>query len=93
MNPDQPGLSLNAIFNLASSLENAKKMKEIFSLAEISTELYPKNSRLHKEIGDMYLRIGDRSKAVEYYKKALAINPKYEDAKKRLAELESEKHE
>jgi len=93
MNPDQPGLSLNAIFNLASSLENAKKMKEIFSLAEISTELYPKNSRLHKEIGDMYLRKGDKAKAVEYYKKALTINPKYEDAKKRLAELEPEKHE
>ncbi len=93
MNPDQPRLSLNAIFNLASSLENAKKMKEVFSLAEISSELYPKNSRLHKEIGDMYLRIGDKVKAVEYYKKALAINPKYEEATKRLAELEKKKHE
>lgn len=93
MNPNQHGLSLNAIFNLASSLENAKKMKEIFSLAEISTELYPKDSRLHKEIGDMYLRIGNKIKAVEYYKKALAINPKYEDAKRRLVELEPEKYE
>jgi len=92
MNPNQPGLSLNAIFNLASSLENANKIKEIFSLAEISTELYPKNSRLHKEIGDMYLRLGNKVKAVAYYKKALAINPKYEEAKKRLAELETEKH-
>lgn len=88
MNPEHPSLSMNSIFNLASRLEQAKKMREVFALMEITTELYPKNARLYKEIGDMYLRIEQKEKAAEFYRKALAINPQYKEARQKLVELE-----
>ncbi len=66
-------------------------MKEIFALAEIALELYPKSAELHKEIGDIYLGAGQKEKALIYYKKALEFDPKLEEAKAKLEELEKEK--
>lgn len=91
LNPDHPRVSLNEFRYLGRRLENAKKMKEIFALAEIALELYPKNAELHKEIADIYLEAGQKEKARIYYKKALELDPKLEEAKKKLEELEKEK--
>lgn len=91
LNPYHPRVSLNEFRYLGRRLENAKKMKEIFALAEIALELYPKNAELHKEIADIYLEAGQKEKARIYYKKALELDPKLEEAKKKLEELEKEK--
>lgn len=91
MNPDHPSVSLDEIFRLERRLMSAKKIKEFFALAEIAAELYPKNARFHKGIADLYLQIGQEEKAIEFYKKALKINPKYEEAKERLETLAKEK--
>jgi CubicO group peptidase (beta-lactamase class C family) len=90
LNPDHPSVSLNEFRYLGRRLENAKKMKEIFALAEIALELYPKNAELHKEIGDIYLEAGQKEKAQIFYKKALELDPKLEEAKKKLEDLEKE---
>lgn len=91
MNPKHSSVSLNAFFGLGRKLMNAKKIKEFFSLAEIAAELYPKNARFHKGIADLYLQIGQKEKAIEFYKKALKINPEYKEAKERLEKLSKEK--
>jgi len=88
LNPDHPSVSLNEFRNLGRHLENAKKLKEIFALVEIALELYPKNAQLHKEVADIYLATGQNEKAEFFYKKALQLNPKLAEAKKRLEELE-----
>ncbi len=92
-NMDSKHPSLNSIFNLASSLENADKPEAVFPLMDIATELFPKSSRLYKEIGKMYVRIGKIAMAVDNYKKALAINPKDKETREKLAELERQIHE
>ena len=91
LNPDHPSVSLNEFRYLGRHLENAKKLKEIFALAEIALELYPKNAELHKEVADIYLEAGQNEKAGIFYKKALELDPKLEEAKKKLGELEKEK--
>jgi len=91
LNPDHPSVSLNEFRYLGRRLENAKKMKEIFALAEIALELYPKNAELHKEIADIYLEAGQNEKAGIFYKKALELDPKLEEAKRKLEELGKEK--
>ena len=93
MNPRHPRLSLPAIFNLASELENARRMKAIFSLLEIATEIYPKSFRLYKEIGDIYVRSGEKDLAVDNYKKALALNPKDRETREKLDALEKHRNE
>ncbi len=91
LDPDHPRLSVERFFSFASELENAKKLKEVFSLADIVLELYPKRADLHKDVGDMYLRAGEKEKAVKYYRKALELDPTLEEAKKALERIEKEK--
>ncbi|NIM57444.1 MAG: serine hydrolase [Candidatus Aminicenantes bacterium] len=91
LNPDHSSVSLGEFRYLGRRLENEKKMKEIFALAEIALELYPKSAELHKEIADIYLKTGQKDKARIFYKKALELDPKLEAAKKKLEELEKEK--
>lgn len=91
MNPNHSSVSLNEFFNLLRRFANAKKMKGFFALAEIAAELYSRNAGLHKGIADIYLQLGQKEKAVDYYKKALIINPKYKEAKEMLEKLKKEK--
>jgi len=91
LNPNHPSLSLNSFYSLERELEQAQKIKEIFSLVQIAAELYPRNAKLQKDIGDLYLKAGLKEKAIEHYKKALGLNPNYEEAKERLKKLKKEK--
>jgi len=91
LNPYHPSVSLNRFFYLARQLENSKKIKEAFALAEIALELYPNNAELYKETADLYFKTGQKEKARNYYKKALKIDPKLEEARKKLKELKKEK--
>ena len=91
LNPYHPSLSLSRFFYLARQLENSKKIKEIFALAEIALELYPNNAELYKETADLYFKAGQKEKARNYYNKALKIDPKLEGARKKLKELKKEK--
>ncbi|MFQ6108840.1 MAG: serine hydrolase, partial [Candidatus Aminicenantales bacterium] len=72
IDPEHPSTGLNSIFQIARSLEQAKKLQEIFALMDIATEIHPKNARLYKEIADMYLRTGHKNKAAQFYRKALS---------------------
>jgi tetratricopeptide (TPR) repeat protein len=90
LNPSHSSVSVNAFFNFSRRLEQGKKLDAVFFLMDIATELYPRNSRLYKEIGDMYLRIDKKERAAQYYRKALALNPRYQEARRRLEKLEKE---
>jgi len=93
LNPDHPSVSLNEFRYLGRRLEDKEKTKETFALLEIALELYPKNAELHEEIADIYLEAGQKEKAGIFYKKALELDPKLEEAKSKLEELEKEKKE
>jgi CubicO group peptidase (beta-lactamase class C family) len=91
LDPEHRSVSVNRFFNLARQLERARKMKEIFALADIAMELYPKNAELHKNVADIYLNSGLKTRAIHFYKKALEIDPQLEAARKILEKLEKEK--
>lgn len=87
MNPHHPGVSLDTLENLARKMEAAHKIKEVFALAEISTELYPHNAQLQEKIGDLYLQAGKKKKAIQHYKKALKLNPELGEVKEKLKKI------
>jgi len=91
LNPNHPSISLNSFYNLERELEQAQKIKEMFSLVQIAAEFYPRNAKLQKDIGDLYHEVGLKEKAIEHYKKALSFNPNYKEAKERLKKLKKEK--
>ncbi len=91
LHPRHPGVSLERFSFLARRLGNAKKENEVFALADIALELYPRSAELRLEVGNLYLKAGDREKAVQFYKKALELNPNLEGVKEKLGQLEKKK--
>lgn len=83
--------SITKTITAIAVLQLVEKMKEIFALADIAMELYPKDAELHKNVADIYLNSGLKTRAIHFYKKALEIDPKLEATKKILERLEKEK--
>ena len=63
------------------------QFKEAIAIFEINIALYPKSSNTYDSAGDGYLKSTDTLKAIEFYKKALAINPENKGAKRNLKKL------
>ena len=91
MNPSHSSVSINAFEDLVLKLQSVNKIDEILALAEIMAELRPKHAYLHRTIGTMYYRVRRIDKAIEYYKKALSLNPKFKDVREILEKLKKEK--
>ncbi len=64
-----------------------EKLRELTILTEIAVQLYPKNVRLHAEIGALYLRMGEKHLADRYLRMALALDPGYPGVREKLASL------
>ncbi|WP_160716736.1 alpha/beta hydrolase-fold protein [Chitinophaga solisilvae] len=56
------------------------------SLLEMNTQNYPASATAFSQLGDAYLKKGDRSKAIICYRKALALKPGLQNVKLKLAE-------
>ncbi|WP_271405033.1 tetratricopeptide repeat protein [Tenacibaculum soleae] len=61
--------------------------EKALAIFKINTELYPNSSNTYDSTGDAYLKTKDTLKAIEFYKKALAINPENNSAKRTLKRL------
>lgn len=51
------------------------KYEEAEAIFKINIALYPKSSNTYDSMADLYVEMKDTVKAIEFYKKALAINP------------------
>ena len=58
----------------------------------INIALYSKSSNFYDSMGDAFLEEKDTINAIEYYKKALAINPENRSSKNRLNKLTKNKN-
>jgi Tfp pilus assembly protein PilF len=56
-------------------------------LADIALELNPKSVGLRVNVSTMYIKHGQKEKARDYFKGALEIDPKLEEAKRQLIRL------
>jgi tetratricopeptide (TPR) repeat protein len=54
-------------------------------------KLHPKEANLYDSIGEFYLNKGDKPNAIEYYNKALEVDPNFENAKRMLKKIMDEK--
>ncbi len=65
----------------------AKKYEEAEAMFKINIALYPKSSNTYDSMGDLFRAQKDTVKAIEFYKKALAINPERRSSQRRLDQL------
>ena len=70
--------SLNTLFNTyAYYLKSKNKLDQGLEALLAAIELYPQDANLYDSIGEFYLAKDDKTKAIEYYKKTLEIDPKF----------------
>lgn len=75
--------SANSLNQSAYNIAGATgKFDDPLALLFAASELYPQDANLYDSIGDFYSRKGMKDKAIEYYQKALATDPKYPNAEK-----------
>jgi len=80
---------LNSQFNsYAYYLKGEKKLDEGLQVLLDAVELYPNDANLFDSVGEFYLAKEEKDKAVEYYKKALTINPDLRSSKQALEKIE-----
>jgi tetratricopeptide (TPR) repeat protein len=76
------------INELARRLAEAGKSEAAIAILEMNGEFYPKSAEIDVMIGELHRRAGDRDKAIQRYRAALAKSPDIGIAKQRLEELE-----
>jgi tetratricopeptide (TPR) repeat protein len=76
------------INELARRLAEAGKSQEAIAILDMNAEFYPNAPEIDVLIGDQYRKLGDRDKAQQRYRAALAKSPQNDMAKQRLADLE-----
>jgi tetratricopeptide (TPR) repeat protein len=74
---------------LARTLKEKGDMSSAIAMLELNGEFNPKSPAIDAILGDMHRERGERDQAIKRYKMALEKNPKLEEARKRLAELEA----
>ncbi|MCK4645763.1 MAG: tetratricopeptide repeat protein, partial [Candidatus Aminicenantes bacterium] len=80
---------LNVLFNsYAFYLKGEKKLDKGLTVLLDAIELFPRDANLFDSVGEFYLAKEDKTKAIEYYKKALEINPKFRPSIQALEKLE-----
>lgn len=67
-------------------LENGQLL-EAKALFKINVEEHPHSFNVHDSYGDVLLKLGEKEKGIEAYKKSIAYNPKNEHGKDVLKEL------
>jgi pimeloyl-ACP methyl ester carboxylesterase len=67
------------------------KIKDAIKLFMINTIAYPNSGNVYDSLGEAYLKDGQRDLAIKNYKKSLELDPKNENARKALKELNEAK--
>lgn len=76
-----------SLLQYASYLSNKGKKSEAMRFIKLNLEHYPKSAESHYQLAELVAESGDKAGAVSLLQKALAIDPKHEEAKQRLEKL------
>lgn len=72
---------------LANQLFTLKRYEDARIISENNAIAFPDKDLVMVTMANIYFSMGRKNEAIVYYKKALLINPVYEEAKNRLKEL------
>ncbi len=74
--------SAGGLNRLAYQIQGAGLIDVGLEVLKVAVELYPTDANLYDSLGDFYAKKGVKDKAIEFYQKALEINPNYPNAEK-----------
>lgn len=82
-----PAVRQRRINTLGYRLLRKEKYEEAKEMFAINIALYPKSSNVYDSMGDLFYAKKDTLKAIEFYRKALVINPENRSSKRGLERL------
>ena len=86
--PDIPDIAEESVNQLGYQyLYQKKEMDNAVAVFELNTFLYPNSFNVYDSLGEALLAKGDRQRAAEAYRKALAINPDCASSKAAMGKL------
>lgn len=72
---------------LSNQLLTLKRLEDARAVTDNNAREFPNKDLVMVTSGNIYNALGKTDEAIKFYKKALEINPQYEEAKNRLKEL------
>ena len=69
------------INGLGYYLVSQKKMKEAIDVFKLNVAAYPKSGNTYDSLAEAYMNSGDKTRAIEFYRMALEVEPNYGNAK------------
>jgi len=87
LDPTHPALRVEQFIASMRRLAQANKMKEAEDLGLIAVEIHPREPMLFTALGDLSILNGKKEAAAGYFRKALSIDPNFEEARARLKSL------
>jgi tetratricopeptide (TPR) repeat protein len=73
-------VSERTINDLGYLLKRMKRFNEAIAVFKLNVETYPKSANTYDSLAEVYDASGEFNLAIDYYKKALEVNPKYPNA-------------
>jgi tetratricopeptide (TPR) repeat protein len=64
-----------------------KKMEEAIAIFDLNVAAYPKSANTYDSLAEAYLLNGNNAMAIEFYEKALAVDPKFANSAEMLKKL------
>jgi tetratricopeptide (TPR) repeat protein len=85
--PDDASIKEDNLIKQGNTLINAGKSELAFGILSVASTLYPSSAKVFEAYGDATLKAGKNDLAITNFKKALALDPDNERAKRMLVEL------
>ncbi|HEX3718903.1 MAG TPA: amidohydrolase family protein [Verrucomicrobiae bacterium] len=88
--PDAYSFSEDQLDDLGDELLYAKKTKDAITILKLDAELYPQSFLAYDNLGNAYMKDGDKTPAIEIFEKSLKLNPQNRKVVEKLKQLKSQ---
>ena len=75
--------------DLGYRLMQMKRTKDAIEILKLNVEMFPQGFNTYDSLGEAYMENGDKTLAIQNYKKSLELNPKNTGAVEKLKKLEA----
>jgi tetratricopeptide (TPR) repeat protein len=89
--PDDPAISERWLNGQGLDMAAGELFEPAIGLLRIATELYPDSANTWDSVGYVYRQMGQLDRALQWYRKALAVDPEFPSAVKAVVELEAKR--
>jgi tetratricopeptide (TPR) repeat protein len=76
--------TINQLGYRAMNEKNLEMAQQYFQMA---IDYYPQSSNVYDSMGELWKNKGDKKKAISFYEKSLALDPKNENAKEQIRKM------